>query len=523
MSKHVYGIDAGTTRSSIAYQDDTGRANVIKNSEGTDTTPSVVAIYEEGQEVIVGQVAKDNAIIDPDNTISFVKTKMGIEKEVFYGPDGEYSTTPIEVTAHILKKLAQDAEMHMGEEVKDVVITVPAYFGEEQKKATRQAGEIVGFNVIAIIDEPTAAAISYGIERNPEGKTVLVYDLGGGTFDVSVMQVSKASIDVVTTDGNHNLGGKDWDGAFMSHIIERFEEESGFDGEYPDEDLQDIALKVEKAKHELTVKDKTKMSLRVDAYRASLDVTRQEFEEVTRLLLDQTIDLTKKVIEDTKELNVDAIDEILLVGGSAKMPQVMEAIKENFEIEAKLYDPDLAVARGAAIFAILKKGVDPDQAEIGGSILPPHIDPEDIPEKIIKTKSTKSFGIKVERDGELCICNIIFKNDETPCEIVKTFGTAAANQVTANIEVYESTILDEHYEVDEDLKIGEAILELPEGLLKDSPIEITLTLNDEGIIELSGKELSDNRIVKAKFQSDCIFSDEELERIIEQTTTIKVV
>ena len=356
MSKYVYGIDLGTTYSCIAYQDEDGRPTVIKNMDtNADTTPSVVQWGEDGT-VIVGQEAKDTGVLEPDRTIAFVKQLMG-KSPVAITIDGK-DISPTEVSSYILRELAKQAGAQMDDEVKDVVITCPAYFGEAERTATKQAGEIAGLNVLSIIEEPTAAAICYGVTRADEDKNVLIYDLGGGTFDITVMKITNGEIRVVTTEGDHDLGGKQWDNALSSILVDKFTAESGYDGdpftaENNEEFLQDLAIKAERAKQALSNKASAKTMLEFEGERARVEVTREEFDAATKDLLDSTVTLTKKALEDAKKEGVN-VDEILLVGGSTKMPQVQEMIKDTFNIEPKNFEPDEAVAKGAAIYAIIQ-------------------------------------------------------------------------------------------------------------------------------------------------------------------------
>lgn len=555
MSKYVYGIDLGTTYSCIAYQDETGRPVVVQNSEGTNTTPSVVQISDSGNEVIVGQVAKDNAVLSSANTIQMIKTKMGREKVVYYGKDLEKEIPPAEVSAYILKKIAQDAGVLLDDNVKDVVITCPAYFGDAERKATAQAGEIAGLHVIAILDEPTAAAIYYGCTRECEDKTVLVYDLGGGTFDVTVMRIDGGDIQVICTDGNHDLGGKDWDDAFYRYVKNQFYELTGYMGEFDDEAKQDLALKVERAKIQLTKKEKTIISLNVDNVRVGIEVSRDKFEELTESLLELTKILTMEVLQEAKKYGVEQIDEMLLVGGSTKMPQVIRMIQEQLSIEPKILEPDEAVAKGAAIFAfvkmeeVMKHGqrtdgvMDEYEFEKAASGLDELYDveyeeihmedsysmptqsqaPSQVGYVAIHTKTTKSFGVKALKNDKVVISNIIYKNESTPITKSKVFGLAEDEQETANIEVYESTILEDSYEVDDECFIGNAILELPKGMRQGSVIEVTMNLSNEGTLSVTGKEVTTNQEVNATFASECILEEEEVKDSKRRVDSIVVI
>lgn len=538
MSKYVYGIDLGTTYSCIAYQDEDGRPTVIKNMDtNSDTTPSVVQWGQDGT-VIVGQEAKDTGVLEPSRTVAFVKQLMG-KSQTAVTIDGK-DISPTKVSSYILRELAKQAGAQMDDEVKDVVITCPAYFGEAERTATKQAGEIAGLNVLSIIEEPTAAAICYGVTRADEDKNVLIYDLGGGTFDITVMKITDGEIRVITTEGDHDLGGKQWDNALSAIMVDKFIEESGYEGDPLDaegneEFLQDLAIKAERAKQALSNKASAKSMLEFDGQRARIEVTREEFDAATKDLLDTTVSLTEKAINEAKEQGV-SIDEILLVGGSTKMPQVQEMVQGKFGIEPKNFEPDEAVAKGAAIYAILQatkqsevkdtevKEKDSEGNDVardketgetrilptigGGSAMPTNITPDT---KVVSV-STKSFGVKATgQDGNEHIFNIIMKNDSLPASSAQQFGTMEDNQPIAMIELYETSDKVDMYDVDPDFKIGDAELKLPANTPKNSMLEISLNVQEDGTIKLRGQKLDTGEKVEAVFHSDNVMSQEEIE------------
>ena len=315
----IFGIDLGTTYSCIAYVDSSEKPVVIKNSEGELTTPSVVHFEPEGNIVTVGNNAKENAKLYPEQVVSFIKRNIGIENYRLIINGNEMR--PEEISAYILKKLVNDAIDTLetqGVEVDrksiDVVITCPAYFGMAERKATEAAGKIAGLNVLSIINEPTAAAISYGLSNNSESKRILIYDLGGGTFDVTLMDINQDSIRVICTGGDKNLGGKDWDDRVMVYLDEVYQKNSGQMSILEDEEkLQDIFLRVEKAKKMLTSKERTPVAVAGER----IDLTREMFDHLTQSLLERTIDLTRDILNEAraKEKRDKKIDEILLVGG----------------------------------------------------------------------------------------------------------------------------------------------------------------------------------------------------------------
>ncbi len=347
--KKSFGIDLGTTYSCIAYVDEFSKPVIIPNSENSRVTPSVV--FFDGDEIIVGDVAKENSKVYPEDVVSFIKRSMGDEFFIFNHRDKDYK--PEEISALILKKLVKDANEHLGEEINDVVITCPAYFGINEREATKNAGIIAGLNVKQIINEPTAAAISYGMEKSKD-KVVIVYDLGGGTFDITMIDVKDEEIKVIGTGGDHNLGGKDWDDAIIRFVVEKFREETGLEDdilEDPDT-AQDLALQAEKAKKTLSTREKAPIVVTYGGQRAKIILTREKFDEITKDLLDRTITLTKEMMQEAKKKNYESFDEFLLVGGSSRMPQVLEAVSSEFkDLEPRLFDPDESVAKGAAIFA----------------------------------------------------------------------------------------------------------------------------------------------------------------------------
>lgn len=525
MAKYIFGIDLGTTYSCIAYVDESGRPVVVKNQEGTNTTPSVVNFASPSQ-VVVGQVAKENAVMDPDNTVSLVKKLIG-KSDFAINYNGE-DKSPEEVSAYILRKLAEDASKLVDTEVKDVVITCPAYFGTAERTATKNAGEIAGLNVIEIISEPTAAALYYGCAKEQEEKTVLVYDLGGGTFDVTVMRIGTGKIEVVCSDGNHELGGKDWDDAMMRHLASEFCSETGFDGNFDEYAQQDLRLKAEKAKQQLSSREEVPVMLDAAGKRARISISRAAFDALTQILLNESIEKTDAAIAVAKSKGYK-IDEILLVGGSTRMPQVTKALVEKYGIEPKILEPDEAVAKGAAIYALgayelkveeWKERVESGEADIRDETVREEaekyqdqasVSTEVIPglrgrkmSEVVTVATTKSYALRAIVEGEEKCCNMIFKNvkmENGSVSVTRKFGTVDDDQDTAELEIFESDFDSEYYDVDEDFRLGNASLELPGNLPKNSPIQVTFTLNKEGILEITGKDLTANREVHATMQA----------------------
>ena len=500
--------------------------------------------------MIVGNDAKAEAVLNPETTAMLVKTLMG-KTDFAISYNGE-DKTPEEISSYILRKLAKDASEQLGVEVKDVVITCPAYFGTAERTATKNAGIIAGLNVLEIISEPTAAALYYGCAKEQDEKTILIYDLGGGTFDVTIMKINSDKIEVVCSDGDHDLGGKNWDEVLIRYLANQFTESVGAEVEFDEYATQDLRLKAEKMKKQLTSKNQASDMLEVNGKRSKISVTREKFDEITSTLLDETLKKTQEAIEVAKNKGCSKIDEILLVGGSTRMPQVKSMLTEKFrDSEIKILEPDEAVAKGAAIHAVnvyvnnqkslagqdfnsdseVKVTVNGDEKELNAKDYKEDltVSPEmmsiggNAREIVIAT--TKSFAIKVINNGQETCYNMIIKNEPMNNGVVSVsqiFGTLYYDQQTVSIEIFENDYMDEYFDVDDDLKIGEAILDMPARLPKGSPIEVTLKLNKEGILDVKGLDKTGNREVNARMETKGVMSEEELEKIKQRSQAIVV-
>jgi len=343
----VYGIDLGTTYSCIACVDEFGKPTVVKNSEGENTTASVVQF--EGQSRVVGREAKNVAQMYPDSVVEMVKRHMG-EAGWRFGYQGvDYS--PEEISSYILRKVVGDVEAQTGEKITDVVITCPAYFGVNEREATAKAGEIAGLNVRSVINEPTAAALAYGSLQDQD-MVILVYDLGGGTFDITMIAIKQGAIEVIATGGNHYLGGRNWDEVIVSYLADQWKAATGSNDDPLDdaETLNDLFGRAEQAKRSLSTKEKTDVAVTHAGQREKVTLTREKFDELTRNLLEETIAHTQRMLEQAKAKGYSQFDRMLLVGGSTRMPQVMERLRKEFSVEPQIYDPDESVAKGAALF-----------------------------------------------------------------------------------------------------------------------------------------------------------------------------
>lgn len=548
MAKYVFGIDLGTTYSCISYVDETGRAIVVNNKEGTNTTPSVVN-FADPSSVVVGQIAKDTAVIEPQNTISLVKTLMG--KSDFAIKYNNEDLSPEVVSSYILRKLVADAEEMLDTEISDVVITCPAYFGTAERTATKNAGTIAGLNVIEVISEPTAAALYYGCAKVEGEKTILVYDLGGGTFDVTVMKIAQGEIEVICSDGNHDLGGKDWDRAVMNYLASKFQEETGQEFTLDEYGQQDLALKAERAKQQLTAKEEVPVMLDSAGVRARITLSRTVFDEITEVLLNETLDKTDDAMDETSSRGL-TVDEILLVGGSTKMPQVKDRILEKYKLETKVLEPDEAVAKGAAIYALgayevkviqWKEKIEKGEVDLSNQDVKAEaekykeaatVTTDAIPslrgrviDEVVTVATTKSYALEVLVGGEPQCSNQIFKNvkmEQGTISASNVYGTAVPNQTNVELVVYESDFTTDSFDVDEDYLLGKAVLELPPNLPEGAPIQVTFTLNNEGILSVYGLDKTGNREIHAtmKAASGTTMTSEDVEKARRKTTGIRV-
>jgi molecular chaperone DnaK (HSP70) len=548
--KKIFGIDLGTTYSSIAHVDEYGKAVVIPNAENQRVTPSVV--FFDGGEIVVGDVAKESAKLYPYEVVSFIKRSMGEPNFIFEYDSKTYR--PEEISSFVLRKVVQDAERNLGTKITDLVITCPAYFGINEREATRRAGEIAGFNVHQIINEPTAAAIAYGAVESSERRIVLVYDLGGGTFDVTMIDIQTGSIDVICTGGDHNLGGKDWDDRIVAHLVREFQNATKTDEdilEDPDT-WQDLQLSAEKSKKILTQREKTPISITHGGERVKVELHRSKFEEITRDLLERTIALTQEMLEEARKKGYDNFDEIILVGGATRMPQVMERIRQEFACEPKIFDPDEAVAKGAAIYGwklalndglirrIAKRTntdlktmeevieltsemvIDEAAAELA----------EDTGYNIaavkrstiqIRNVTSKSFGV-VARDPNDAdrVFNLIIRNTTVPVDAKRTFYTTTENQESVLIRIMESETSERSVTPEQAIEVGTAVLHLPPGLPAEVPIDISFKLNEEGRLLITAVESAESRTVEAVIETTSVIHGDELREAKARSQSIKV-
>ncbi|MER7755753.1 Hsp70 family protein [Kitasatospora sp. NPDC097643] len=485
----VYGIDLGTTYSCIACIDDVGRPTVLRNLEGTDTTPSVV--YFEGPDsTVVGQSAKDAAVVDPEHVVSLIKRDMGSEGVVrsFHGRE----FTPEEISARILRKLGSDAQVSGGHEVLDVVITVPAYFGLAEREATRRAGQIAGLRVLDVVAEPIAAALDYGALDPADGeRAVLVYDLGGGTFDTTVLTLDGNRLTVVCTDGSKELGGADWDDRIVLHLVDEFLRAHP-DAGSPLSDAQSetqLRKDAEAAKQALSFRESYTVRVMHQGLVHSVELTRAVFEELTADLLDRTIELTRRTVELARSRGVVRFDDALLVGGSAKMPAVARRLAEEFGFEARLHNPDLAVARGAALYALDRaRFIVESGAELDGP--PPEVPDlgpiSQRPPLEIATVASRGYGILVhDPETEVSsIYHLVHANDSLPASRTEDFYTIRPNQTGVHVQVHEQAGAVESAELAHNVSVAEGNLTIPPGKPANWPIQVTYTLSVSGLLSV---------------------------------------
>jgi molecular chaperone DnaK (HSP70) len=536
----VYGIDLGTTYSCIAYVDEAGKPVIVNNNEGSQTTPSVVH-FESESSIVVGQAAKEVAMVYPDQVVSLVKRYMGDENWTHAALGKDWK--PQEISALILRKVVADAENQLGgDPIKDVVITCPAYFGARERLATKQAGEIAGLNVRYVIPEPTAAALAYGMQQERE-QTVLVYDLGGGTFDVTLVKIDGHTIEVLATGGDDKLGGKDWDADIANYLMAEFARQTGLDPTLVSssaESEQDFMKGAEDMKVGLSAAATRRKAFSSHGQSKPIELSRAKFDELTAARLNQTLDLTREMIDRAKQKGVAKIDLILMVGGSTYMPQVAESLRP-LNIEIKSFQPNLAVAMGAAIFGA-KFDIDSSGDGVSGFPEPggggaggagPRQDRPNYSLKArqalgdveIKNVTAKGFGLKVFNEGSdtPVVVNILWKDDAVPTSKKEQYGTHSNGQREVALEIFENSHLRESGLTEFDLSngvtlIGEAKLTLPRPVPANSPIEVELRLGPDGMLAVHGRDLTTGAVIDAEFKTESVMTKEEVQQA---TTFIK--
>ena len=492
MSK-VIGIDLGTTNSVVAVMEG-GEPTVITNPEGSRLTPSVVGFTKDGERLI-GQLAKRQAVSNPDRTIASIKRHMG-EVDYKVNIDGK-SYTPPEISAMILQKLKGDAEKYLGETVTQAVITVPAYFNDSQRQATKDAGKIAGLDVLRIVNEPTAAALAYGLDKGENG-TILVFDLGGGTFDVSILNLDDGMFQVVATNGNTHLGGDDFDNAVMNWMVEEFKKSNGIDLSQDKMAAQRLKEAAEKAKIELSSMTSTNINLPFITADASgpkhldLTLTRAKFDELTADLVEATVEPTRKAMADAG-LSASEIDKIILVGGSSRIPAVQEAIRKYFGKEPSHgVNPDECVAVGAAIQAGILSG--------------------ELNDKNIVLLDVTPLSLGIETLGGICT-RMIERNTAIPTSKSQVFSTAADNQPAVTIRVFQG---EREMAADNKLLGTFELTDIPPAPRGVPQIQVTFDIDSNGIVHVSAKDLGTGKEQNITIKSDSGMSKEDIDRMVKE-------
>lgn len=549
----VYGIDLGTTNSAIARIDANGRPEVLIGMNGEPTVPSVV-LFASAQDHVVGEGARRQARLDPEHVCTLVKRRMG-DAEWRFTAHGQQWSAPA-VSALILGSLAGDAEFGGGEPVERVVITVPAYFGDEERRATIQAGMYAGFDVAGVLSEPIAAALAYGFGRLDGSidtgeiaarETVLVYDLGGGTFDATVIELADRRISVLAVEGDHQLGGADWDERIALHLSQRFCADHP-DAEDPLDDSvgsQLLVLAAEQAKRELTTATSTEVVVAHDGVRSVITLTRAELELLTSSLLRRTVDLTKAVIAAAGQRGVRHVDRLLLVGGSSRMPMVAEQLLKEFGLIGELHDPDLSVARGAALYGeklemerlvaadLVTRGrlsagaelaeADPRELEASlARVADSFGQPVGLVRRMIEiqvdTVVSRGFGVlALDPFNGLAASWLVHRNQTLPIRVRRSYGTVRADQ-----DQIELTIVEQQGQAastrpeDSKVLVEGSIRDIPPGYPAGSEVRVSFEMGFDGVLHVTAYHVDADMPLTLSVQTGATLSQSDVARELDQ-------
>ncbi len=551
----VYGIDLGTTYSCLAALDGNGRPEVVPLLDGSLTLPSVV-LFLGGDDYLTGEPARSQARALPEDVCTLAKRRMGDGDWRFVSHRTSWSAPA--VSSLILKALVNDTALNTATPVQDVVITVPAYFGDEERRATKLAGEYAGLTVLDVISEPIAAALSYGFARLDQSthgvaeEVALVYDLGGGTFDVTVVELAERRVAVVSIDGDHELGGADWDEKLALHLAHAFTAAHP-DAEDPLDDSagsQALILAAEAAKRDLSERDRTTVRVTHDGLHLDVTLTREELESLTRGLLDRTLDLTRRAVAAARLRGVTRIDRVLLVGGSSRMPAVAERLTKELGVLTQLADPDLAVAKGAALYGqkkslerlitadLVTRGQLLDGAPVGAASevhlaaacqrladvmgLTPDQVRRTVEVQVLNVCS-RGFGVLVMGSSGLEVVFLVHRNDRLPVAVRRSFGTMHDDQQIVTVRVIEQGGGSESEDPEDNKMIAEAsITDIPYGYPAGTEIEITLAMGFDGILDLTAThEGTIDRPLKISVETSAALSQADVARERAQVARVR--
>ncbi len=522
----VIGIDLGTTYSAVAYVDEHGEARIIPNGQSERITPSVVLFQEAENQVVVGQNAKDEIDNQPERVVDFVKREMGKRKEAVRAEENDGTPKPFhfwgrtlspeEISGFVLKSLKQDAERELGVPITDAVVTVPAYFNDSERQATKDAGTIAGLNVRHILNEPTAAALAYGVMKAEQPQKVFVFDLGGGTFDVTVLDIQLSGknkeIKMIQTNGDHRLGGKDWDDRIIKYVAKQFQMEHGKDPLEDRDAKADLRVRAEKAKRALSANPSTTIICNAHGEKSKIVLTREKFEELTASLMERCNALCELVLKECGMQWRD-IDNILLAGGSTRMPMVQEMLqrKSGKTLRTDLVNPDECVALGAAIQASILAIAEGDGeasretiAKLGG----------------VKARDVTShrLGMVSLRNGKEVVAEIIPKGTPVPCAFSKTFYTLEDGQRNVLMQIKEG----ESEEPEHTTTIQEALLPIVNPMPAGAPIAVTYQFSADGMLLVIGKDVTNDKEIRVQIERKGNLTPEEVRQGASRAKQVEV-